>query len=329
MSDNTSIEWTDATWNILTGCSVTSPGCANCYAMKLAGTRLRNHPSRKGLTIDSKAGPVWNGQVRFNQQWLLQPLSWLRPRRIFPCAHGDLFHENVPDEWIDYTFAVMALCGRHQFQPLTKRAERMRQYLSDRELPGRLVSLLNDQGPDWGLFDRVIAHGCNRIYNEWPLRNIWLGVSVEDQLRADERIPHLLATPAAIRFVSAEPLLGPIDLTNLKPPNSMIADDAHGISAIWKNNAVGRAWLDWVITGGESGPNARPPNPQWFRDLRDQCDAANVAFLFKQWGEWVSVSEVAGEGEHFTFPDHRTVRRIGKKAAGNHLDGRQHLAFPR
>ena len=109
MAENTKIEWADATWNPITGCSVTSPGCTNCYAMKLAGTRLQHHPSRAGLTVPSKAGPVWTGEVRFNEQWLTQPLQWKRPRRIFVCAHGDLFHENVPDEWIDKVFAVMAL----------------------------------------------------------------------------------------------------------------------------------------------------------------------------------------------------------------------------
>ncbi len=126
MSDNSKIEWTDATWNPVTGCSVLSPGCANCYAMGLAGTRLAQHPSRAGLTTASKAGPVWNGQVRFNEAWLTQPLTWKRPRMIFVCAHGDLFHENVPDEWIDRVFAVMALARHHTFQVLTKRAARMR-----------------------------------------------------------------------------------------------------------------------------------------------------------------------------------------------------------
>src|SRR3954464_7684352 len=107
MADGTHIEWTDATWNIVNGCSVLSPGCTNCYAMKLAGTRLKHHPSRAGLTIDTKAGPVWNGEVKFNAEWLLQPLRWRRPRKIFVCAHGDLFHEKVTDAQLDQVFAVM------------------------------------------------------------------------------------------------------------------------------------------------------------------------------------------------------------------------------
>ena len=129
MADNTHIEWTDATWNIVTGCSLVSPGCTNCYAMKLAGTRLRDHWSRADLTIDSKAGPVWNGQVRFNAQWLDQPLRWAKPRKIFVAAHGDLFHDGVTDDQLDQIFAVMALCPQHVFQILTKRPERMRDYL--------------------------------------------------------------------------------------------------------------------------------------------------------------------------------------------------------
>lgn len=137
MADGTKIEWTDATWNPITGCSVVSPGCTNCYAMKLAGTRLKHHPTREGLTTDSKAGPVWNGKVRFNESMLLDPLKWRRPRMIFVCAHGDLFAENVPDEWIDQVFAVMALAPHHTFQVLTKRPERMRAYLTRAAGDGR------------------------------------------------------------------------------------------------------------------------------------------------------------------------------------------------
>jgi protein gp37 len=130
MADRSDIEWTDATWNPITGCHVRSPGCKFCYAMKLAGTRLKNHPSRSGLTIDTSNGPVWNGEVRLNEAWLEQPLRWARPRMIFVCAHADLFYEAVPDAWIDRLFAVMALSPQHVFQVLTKRPERMRDYLA-------------------------------------------------------------------------------------------------------------------------------------------------------------------------------------------------------
>jgi len=255
MADKTKIEWTDATWNPITGCSVVSPGCTNCYAMRLAGTRLQHHPSRAGLTDASKAGPVWNGQVRLNEQWLDQPVRWKKPRRVFVCAHGDLFHENVPDEWVDKVFRVMALSDQHIFQVLTKRPERMKDY---------------------------IAAANKRIGSAWPLLNVHLGVSVEDQARADERIPHLLDTPAAVRFISAEPLIGSVDL-RLLHHDGMTNIDAltghHGVTLPLKGRCP---HIDWVIVGGESGPGYRPMDLDWARSIRDQCKAAGVPFFMKQ-----------------------------------------------
>lgn len=317
MADRTHIEWTDATWNIITGCSVVSAGCKHCYAMKLAGTRLAHHPSREGLTIDTAAGPVWNGQVRFNGPWLTQPLAWSWPRRIFVCAHGDLFHEAVPDEWIDQVFAVMALAPQHTFQVLTKRAGRMQQYLSDENV--------------WPRIEVAARRIWRELYGQQiagkvligPLPNIWLGVSVEDQDAANARIPALLETLAAVRWISAEPLLGPVDLRWFLRKNVWEG----GVPVRGNDYGHGTA-LDWVIVGGESGTGARPMNPQWARDLRDQCTAAGVPFLFKQWGNWVSVSEVEGPGAHHTFPDGRTVRNVGKRRAGRLLDGIEHNGFP-
>lgn len=247
MADNSKIEWTDATWNPITGCSVVSPGCTNCYAMRLAGTRLRAHPSRRGLVDHTKAGPVWNGAVRFNEQWLDQPLRWRRPRRVFVCAHSDLFHDNVPEHWIDRVFAVMASAPQHTFQVLTKRPDRMETYFADR-----------------GAADRISYQGQANAYGTStfaapPYPNVWLGVSIEDQARLG-RLPHLLRTPAAVRFVSFEPLLGPIDL----------------------NPRFWPAPLHWAIVGGESGPGARDMAADWARDLRDQLGAAGVAFFMKQ-----------------------------------------------
>lgn len=277
MAEHSKIEWTDATWNPVTGCSIVSPGCTNCYAMRLAGTRLQHHASRAGLTQESKAGPVWTGEVRLNEQWLTQPLRWKRPRRIFVCAHGDLFHENVPDEWIDKVFAVMALAQRHQFQVLTKRASRMRQYMS-RAADDRLNILSQAFAPGtmpmtaheidaWLDPDASPEHRA--LYRAaqvpWPLPNVWIGVSAEDQRRADERIPDLLATPAAGRFVSAEPLLGPVDLTRYFHSPLDFASDLH-----------------WIIVGGESGHGARPMHPAWARDLMRQCLDAGVPFFMKQ-----------------------------------------------
>lgn len=348
MADGTKIEWTDATWNPITGCSVVSPGCTNCYAMKLAGTRLKNHPTREGLTNDSKAGPVWNGQVRFNEGMLLDPLRWRRPRMIFVCAHGDLFAENVPDEWIDQVFAVMALAPQHTFQVLTKRPERMRGYLhaivecyhaSPEEMDRRFGEVCVD------LTSSPCASGAFED-RPWPLPNVWLGVSVEDQKRAEERIPVLLETPAAVRWISAEPLLGPIDIRRHIEVGHL--DSELGLS---------NPGLDWVVAGGESGHNARPMHPDWARSLRDQCAAADVPFLFKQWGEWGKADfkpsgtpgayaiATAGPDTEF-WPQHvlkvdsyprqinlfgggKVLQRVGKRAAGRLLDGVEHNAFPR
>lgn len=292
MADGSRISWTDATWNPITGCSVISPGCANCYAMKLAGTRLRAHPSRAGLTIASKSGPVWNGEVRLNEGWLTQPLQWRRPRRIFVCAHGDLFHESVPDEWIDLVFAVMALAPQHTFQVLTKRAARMREYM-DRLSKGwvlRLSHAINEIGGAAIL----AADAPGRPTPRWPIPNIWLGVSAEDQPRADERVGELLATPAAIRFLSAEPLLGSMDLWRAGMKINGRLDGATGE----------RRFLDWVIVGEESGDGRREMDWDHVRRLRDDCALAGTAFFFKQ-----------------GFVD-------GRKVELPQLDGVVHDAFP-
>ncbi len=328
MARNTKIEWCDDTWNPITGCSVVSPGCTNCYAMRLAGTRLKHHPSRAGLTSDSKAGPVWNGEVRLNKSWLHQPSAWSRPRRIFVCAHGDLFAEKVPDEWILDVLTVIACNPQHQFQVLTKRAERMQDLMTR-------ADLLEDIYANWSGFS-----GSPREVYSWPLHNLWLGVSVEDQKRADERIPLLLDTPAAIRWISAEPLLGPVNI----------------VDAMWAGNGPAAAnlsaTLDWVVAGGESGPGARPMHPDWARSLRDQCARAGVPFLFKQWGQWCPATReygIAGHcmpetGEKFTWIGWDGVTKnpsafglvepimaiasVGKATAGRLLDGVEHNGFP-
>jgi protein gp37 len=342
MADGTKIEWTDATWNVVNGCNVVSPGCTNCYAMRLAGTRLKHHPSREGLTIDTKAGPVWNGQVRFNEKVLLDPLRWKRPRRIFPNAHGDLFHPSVPDEWIDREFTIMALAHWHYFQVLTKRPDRMRDYVSERA--ECIWSSVDNFVDDWshGLRGNVrlpiisddpmlaALAGQGAVWGgerPWPLRNVWLGTSVEDQRRADERIPILLDTPAAVRWLSCEPLLGPVDVQ----PFGLYDRELH-----------------WVVAGGESGPGARPMHPDWARSLRDQCAAAGVPFLFKQWGEWLPCEVDFLDGDVVCYPDDGSERdmpevkgvrpidqsigrdmwRVGKKVAGRLLDGVQHDGYP-
>jgi protein gp37 len=226
MASTTKIEWTDATWNPITGCMVVSPGCTNCYAMRLAGTRLRNEPSRSGLTRETRAGPVWNGDVRFNRRWLEQPRRWRAPRMIFVCAHGDLFYEAVPDDWIDQVFAIMAICQHHIFQVLTKRPKRMLRYFQG--------------GHNGAQREILVATEAERlekglVWPGWPLPNVWLGVSCEGQQRANERVPILLMTPAAIRFVSLEPLLGPIDLASIRC-------EVDGVSGV-KNALTGDFWV--------------------------------------------------------------------------------------
>lgn len=306
MADGTKIEWTDATWNPITGCKVVSPGCTNCYAMKLAGTRLKHHPSRDGLTVETKGGPVWNGKVRLNREWLHQPTGWTKPRMIFVCAHGDLFAEGVPDDWILDVFTVMAICGNHTFQVLTKRPERMRNFLSRR-------GLLDDIYANWHTFS-----GAPREVWSWPLHNVWLGVSVEDQRRAEERIPPLLDTPSKLHWISAEPMLGEIELHKLRYGAGWM-DAIAGYDDY--NSGLGRITrrrLGWVVAGGESGPNARPMQPDWARSLRDQCASAGIPFLFKQWGNHRPCSDANGP----------YMLRCTKSEAGRLLDGVLHDAFP-
>jgi len=320
MSDKTKIEWTDATWNPITGCSVVSAGCKNCYAMKLAGTRLQHDPSRIGLTQDSAAGPVWNGQVRFNEHWLEQPLHWRRPRQVFVCAHGDLFHEAVPDEWIDRVFDVMRYAPHHTFQVLTKRPARMHAYLT------RFM-----RSPSWdGYITRDGVASGDRPEGSvlftpagWPLPNVWLGVSVENQVAADERIPWLLQTPAAIRWISAEPLLGRVDLFGVSYGGGLYVNV---LSVQDTPEVIVQPRIDWVVVGGESGAGARPMHPEWARSLRNQCAAAGVPFFFKQWGEFAPTVKVVNEQTHKTedYDLGGAMTRVGKKAAGRLLDGVEH-----
>lgn len=352
MADKTKIEWTDSTWNVITGCSPISPGCANCYAAQLAGTRLKNHPSRKGLTKEVNGKPAWTGEVRFNEEWLTLPLRWKKPRRIFVCAHGDLFHENVPDEWLDKIFAVMVLAHQHTFQLLTKRPKRMQAYIQDMAAGNRQEAMSRHS---FYVNRSVLGVACEmRAGVEGGiLRNVWLGVTAENQEQANKRIPLLLETPAAKRFVSIEPMLGPVNfLLTLKksdapergkPDLGMHA--LRGIPGVLKG-------LDWVICGGESGPNARPMHPDWVRSLRNQCQDAGVPFFFKQWGEWrppedgeeydtsmgraqkipAFIVSKSGTVSCFKKPGTKhsdaVMLRVGKKAAGRLLDGKEYLEVP-
>lgn len=343
----TKIEWTDQTWNPIVGCSIVSPGCTNCYAMKMAarleamagdglddngyavrGTGPLDHYRR--LTKPSKAGPVWTGKLaQAGDHILTAPLRRKKPTMYFVNSMSDLFHEDVPDAWIDRVFAVMALAPQHTFQVLTKRSARMQRYFNDDGEVARQYFVAAAAA-------RMVEDGDTTLdvisRAPWPLPNVWLGVSAERQQEADARIPDLLGTPAAVRFVSAEPLLGPIDFTR------------------WSGREdVTDFGIDWIIAGGESGPSARPMHPDWARAIRDQCTAAGVAFFFKQWGNWKPIDQFADRfitgtsGAHGVIHTDGTFQRdhdiadppravftfpMNKSRSGRLLDGRTWDEYP-
>jgi protein gp37 len=286
----------------------------------------------------------WTGEILFNKRVALEPFSWKEPRRIFVCAHGDLFHASVPDAWIDYVFMVALLNPRHTLQILTKRPDRMREYM-------RIVAD-EDEKQTAGRFAVAMLHGglqdtpADQVDIHWPPRNVWLGTSVEDQERADERVPVLLDTPAAVRWLSCEPLLGEVDLSEwFVCPNwsdDIPMDMTTGLRECCRKcdytgiaGFSGLPIVDWVVVGGESGPGARPMHPDWARSLRDQCAAAGVPFLFKQWGDWVPGGVFAaldlGARKHRVKEDFLSalpVYRVGKHSAGRLLDDVQHDGYP-
>jgi len=372
MAGNTPIEWTDATWNPIRArrrhhgvgpvmhvgwhCEKVSAGCDNCYA--------QGFNQRLGTKLPFKPGhlaPRGEVEVFLDEKMLTAPLRWKKPRQIFVNSMTDSFGRWVTDDMLDRMFAVMALCPQHTFQVLTKRPERMRAYLATAER--RLKELACDMACEDDLPvvlsilpklvppPNMIPNGYRVVdLTLWPLPNVWLGTSVEDQATADERIPHLLATPAAIRFVSAEPLLGPVTLDDM-------CDGWKFYDALrgnwWHDSEPpsieqGKPRLDWVIVGGESGPGARPMHPDWPRHIRDQCVSAGVPFFFKQWGEWGPLETTAARRtakitghtpraqwhhaagliidtpaaeDGLTFFSEGQVFRLGKKAAGRLLDG--------
>lgn len=314
VGDTTHIEWTDATWNPVTGCTRVSPGCVNCYIdwappFRIEGRHFTDRDGNRSHAIGATTG------VRLHPDrldWPLRKRSW-RGKRVFVCSLADLFHDDVPDEYIARVFAVMALTPEVTYQVLTKRPARMRALLTS----GAFADLLGDT-LGMMLFEQRISD-----YDvTFPLPNVWLGVTVEDQQRADLRIPILLDTPAAVRWLSCEPLLGPVNLG--RAVGTYYGGDPR----------EDESGIDWVVAGGESGPGARPMHPDWARSLRDQCRDAGVPFLFKQWGDLVTEEQAP---EDITLPavswrhlgdDQPPVWRVGKKRAGRLLDGRTHDGYP-
>lgn len=315
------IEWTDETWNPVTGCTRASAGCDNCYAVKMTH-RLESMGQQKytGLTVlNGKQDRHFNGQVRCHEDALEIPLRWRKPRMVFVNSMSDLFHPDVAFEFIDKVFAVMALCPQHTFQVLTKRPDRMAGYLlkPDRQPHPHAVDQINQCSTD----DRIdIERDCVRIpvkkpgdhwsqaarvnVMPWPLPNVWIGTSVENQDAADERIPHLLRCPAAVRFLSLEPLLGPMNLRKgvyLMPPTcSGDRPDEYGTTL---------DGIDWLIIGGESGHGARPCDISWIRDIINQADSAGVSVFVKQVGS--RPYEIADNGSAVRSWGEAKVQRNG------------------
>lgn len=297
----TSIEWTRGadgspgmTWNPVVGCTHLSPGCDHCYAATVASRQMQ--PAHVGLTVGRK----WNDTVRLLPERLDEPLKWRKPRKVFVGSMTDLFHRDVPTEFILDVWATMARCPQHTFQILTKRPQRMC------EIVNRMCWHEGDPTPS----GPYLSDGYDVEPDEYPptsgeleLANGWLGTSIEND-RYTWRADHLRNTWAAVRFLSAEPLLGPLPSLNLTD-------------------------IDWVIVGGESGPGARPMHPDWVRDIRDRCVDAGVAFHFKQWGAWVAEDQApAGTALTSSFDEESCTWRLGKHAAGRLLDGRTWDEYP-
>lgn len=283
----TKIEWCDRTWNCIRGCSRVSAGCTHCYAERFSARGLPGHKSPttgEPFAVMKSDGPHWTGKVELIEHMLTEPMKWRKPTRCFVNSMSDLFHEELSDEAIDRVFAVMALCPAHTFIVLTKRAKRMREWFIRR--PARFTDEIGRQRTMPGFICRPLLAGfygtalANRSWQDgqWPLPNVILGVSVENQPTADARIPELLATPAACRIVSYEPALAAVDFRRWlrsQVPIKRIED-------IPRLEDV--RVLDQIIIGGESGPGARPFDLQWARDTIRQCEAANVPCFFKQAG---------------------------------------------
>lgn len=363
MADDTKISWTNATWNPIRGCSRVSEGCRHCYAEGVAarfsgpGQPYEGLATRKLRVISDDEQRVearWTGAVRFLPEMLFIPASWKRPRTIFVNSMADLFHERVTEVQIAAVFGAMALAPQHVFQTLTKRASRMRAWFewfdfrSNTTSPGDVLSsCLEEAAP--GVLDEDHHNALVNVVNgyarwrgapddgkpldgrlpRWPLPHVWLGVSTEDQATADERIPLLLECPAAVRWISAEPLLGPIGLVRGLAgavARRIFRENGGRDGATIPLHLRPPPHLNWVVAGCESGPVRRACDVAWLRSLRDQCRDADVPFFLKQataqGGEWTDHPPVIGEKPGVSRRKQRVIIELPA------LDGVVHDAMP-
>lgn len=375
MSSNSAIEWTDATWNPVAGCTRVSAGCDHCYAVTMTNRlEAMGQPKYSGLTVlNGKGDRHFNGKISLSESDLTIPLKRKNPTVYFVNSMSDLFHKDVPFEFIAAVYGVMDACEYtwnkpgeephgHTFQILTKRPERAFEFYEWVKEQSRGLSPI---GPRWSRESTFcFRHANSRIdfrkdanirlslsKGVWPLPNVWLGTSVENQETADERIPHLLKCPAAVRFLSVEPLLGPVSLRWLCAWPENAPTTAMRPNREPMNELDGLRRIGWVIVGGESGPGARPMHPDWATSIRDQCVAAGVPFFFKQWGQFSPIATCKGLAWLSVFPDGRTkeaseyegrastltsdaisgawpLARVAKKAAGRLLDGKEWNQMP-
>jgi protein gp37 len=321
----TKIEWTNETNNPFVGCTKISEGCKNCYALPMAVRNAHNHKLPDEIReayfsviskIDGKWN--WNGKIAFIESAIYKILGWNKSRMVFLCSMGDIFHENNSFDKINEVFNAIAISQEHTFQILTKRPERMLEYFTG--------NYYNKQ--------KLFLHSIDSTLIGWPLNNLWLGVTAENQEQANKRIPILLQIPAAVRFVSVEPMLGPIDFYEITYGNQF-HNVLNGVLDITTSQlGILGDKLDWVICGGESGHKARPMNPEWVKSLRDQCKKAKVPFFFKQWGEYLPISRKEVEkyplSKLLGIAEHRMVYvKVGKKQAGRLLNGKEYKEMPK
>lgn len=375
------IEWTQKTWNPVIGCSMVSEGCKNCYAARMA-FRLSFNPKMsrdyQGLTRKTSGGLIqWTGKINFRENKLLEPCERLIPTTYFVNSMSDLFHPDIAFDVIAKIFAVMSLCPQHTFQVLTKHPDRALEYFTwdadgaySKETaevivctephlfhrieiigkePDKFPAIVSNEllphliaaGWHWASY----AEGDKRLDTEgdWPLPNVWMGTSVENQAAAELRIPFLIEVPAAVRFLSCEPLLGPLDISDWFYPASFVGMEVSNYEETKFSNL--QQSIHWVIVGGESGPGARPMHQDWPLSIRGQCRNAEIPFFFKQWGEYLpdaqathefygNMSDADADNTYRLYPPaHMPGKKegyykLGKKKAGNKLDGVVHQAFP-